>query len=191
MQIQLHFRAYKLRHFLRGSGASETESDKSSQQRPPETAETDGTDAVSPAVPLSAVDRLSLNPERGILKNSSNSISRRSKDARDFKSSTTTAYESVGTVLADTKCEVDQENGGLDTANTQSPNELTESMTRTEVDLSCIDSLDVVSDVTSDVVETQTCQSQVLAMQQRSPSLVARGLRGSPVPNSIHDSCVN
>lgn len=154
------FRAYKLRHFLRGSGASETESERSHQVPPAEVASEDVTDAVQQTVPLSAVDRLSLNPERGILKNSlTNSMSRRTGAARGSKSVTT--YQPVAD--SDTSRPPDIDN--------------------CSVDVSCIETDKGRSDLPLTDIITST---PIDATRSHSPQHFSiELLRTSPVPSSI------
>jgi hypothetical protein len=180
-------RAYKLRHFLRGSGASETESDRSVRQPAVESA---NDDAAQQTVPLSAVDRLSLNPERGILKNSAtNSITRRDGSARDSKSISIACQPDIG-VNVDNDCPVNAESCLLDNANRGTANELIDDPTSVELRLNCVEPVNDGVPVKLD--EASTANSHSLEKLRQSPhSSCATAIRTSPLPNSICNSSYN
>jgi hypothetical protein len=178
-------RAYKLRHFLRGSGASETESDRS--VRPP-AVESTNDDAAQQSAPLSAVDRLSLNPERGILKNSStNSITRREGSARESKSMSA-AYQPVVGVNDDDKCPVSSNSGSQDLENSGLCDEPFDGPTFLEPGSK---SDELFTDVLGvDQNETSTSNLPSSGKLRQSPnSILTAAVRTSPLPNSIHNSC--
>ena len=167
----MFLRAYKLRHFLRGSGASETESEKTGGQ--PCSEKADGPDAatVEQPLPLSAVDRLSLHPERSILKNSS--LNRR----REEKSLAASVPEEVAMVNKDSSGEPKREDSDI-------AEPLVEDVVVTKVESNHDEEDGVVNHKM--LVETGSSQSpNFVKLRQSSPCYVKK-LRASP--NSIRNS---
>jgi hypothetical protein len=177
-------RAYKLRHFLRGSGASETESDRS--VRPP-AVESANDDVAQQTVPLSAVDRLSLNPERGILKNSGpNSITRRDGSARESKS-ISASYQPVSGSTDDAKFPVSSNSCLIDDAdNEQCDGPTLVDLGSNSDELVRVDILGINQD------EASTSNSPSLEKLRQSPnSFLSATVRTAPLPNSVCNTSIN